>query len=92
MVYQVGDLILNDQTWGVKKGEKEINLTRREFRVLKMLMQNEGDIVERKTLEKECFVKKPKSNVVASTITYIRNKIPGIKIEPFIGVGWKIIK
>ena len=47
---QVGDLTLNPDTREVRRGEREIELTNREFELLEYLMRNERIVVSRRSL------------------------------------------
>jgi DNA-binding response OmpR family regulator len=49
-VLKVGDLILNPATQDVTRGDKDIVLSQKEFRLLEFLMQRAGRIVPRDVL------------------------------------------
>ena len=51
----VGDLLLNPDTREVKRGEREIELTNREFELLEYLMRNQRLVVSRERLLEEVW-------------------------------------
>src|SRR3989440_2440220 len=52
---RVGDLTLNADTHEVARGEREIDLTQREFELLEYLMRNERIVISRQRLLDEVW-------------------------------------
>jgi len=51
----VGDLTLDPRTWAVTKGGTSIETTRREFELLRLLMENAGTVLTREQLMEEVW-------------------------------------
>jgi len=73
----VGDLRLNADTREVKRGEREIELTNREFELLEHLMRNERLIVSRERLLEEVWGYDPMAmtNTIDVFISNLRRKL-----------------
>ncbi|MEY8434437.1 response regulator transcription factor [Streptococcus hyointestinalis] len=90
------DLALNKQNRSVKRGDKEIALTKREFDLLSILMQNMGQAMSRESLLENVwqYDLEAKTNVVDVYVRYLRGKIdiPGKDsfIQTVRGVGYII--
>lgn len=90
------DLVLNKQNRSVKRGDKEIALTKREFDLLSILMQNMGQAMSRESLLENVwqYDLEAKTNVVDVYVRYLRGKIdiPGKDsfIQTVRGVGYII--
>lgn len=87
-------LNLNDTT--LTYGDKKLELTRNDFRILQTLMQNKGKVVSRDTLmtrlwEIDCYVEE---NTLTVNINRLRKKLDSISLNDFIktkvGVGYII--
>ncbi|MGB9681970.1 MAG: heavy metal response regulator transcription factor [bacterium] len=95
-ILRVGDLTLNLLTREVKRGGKSIELTTREFELLKFLMYHPGQVLSRTQIAEHVWSYNFDyfSNIVDVYIRYLREKID----EPFEhklihtvrGVGYKI--
>ena len=74
---QVGDLVLDAASHQVWRGEISIDLTPREFGLLRELMRNAGHIVSRRHLLEEAWdsAYTDRSNTLDVYIRYLRNKI-----------------
>src|SRR5881394_1194064 len=74
---QVGDLSLNPDTREVRRGEREIELTNREFELLEYLMHNERLVVSRERLLDEVWGYDPMAatNTIDVFISNLRRKI-----------------
>ncbi len=74
---QVGDLQLNPDTREVRRGEREIELTNREFELLEFLMRNERLVVSRERLLDEVWGYDPTAatNTIDVFISNLRRKI-----------------
>lgn len=75
--YQVGDLEVHMDTREVRRGEKEIRLSGKEFALLRYMVQNEGIVLSRERLEEHLwnFDYAGGSNVIDVYIRYLRRKI-----------------
>jgi DNA-binding response OmpR family regulator len=74
---KVGDLTINREEHWVRRGERRIDLTAREFVLLDYLMNNEGKAVSRGTLLREVWniATDGTSNIVDVYMKYLRDKI-----------------
>jgi two-component system OmpR family response regulator len=76
-VYRVGDLVLDRLSHTVMRGEEEIILQPREFRLLEYLMKNAGQVVTRTMLLENVwdYHFDPQTNVIDVHISRLRSKI-----------------
>lgn len=76
-VLKAGDLEMNFDTWIVRRGEKEIHLTRKEFRLLEYMMRNEGRVLSRVEIAEKVWGTSfdTGTNFVDVYINYLRNKV-----------------
>jgi two-component system response regulator RegX3 len=51
----VGDVALDPRTWSVTQGGTELEITRREFELLRLLMENAGTVLTREQLMEEVW-------------------------------------
>jgi DNA-binding response OmpR family regulator len=74
---EVGDLQLNPDTREVRRGEREIELTNREFELLEFLMRNERLVVSRERLLDEVWGYDPTAatNTIDVFISNLRRKL-----------------
>ena len=74
---EVGDLTLNPDTREVRRGEREIELTNREFELLEFLMRNERLVVSRERLLDEVWGYDPMAatNTIDVFISNLRRKL-----------------
>jgi DNA-binding response OmpR family regulator len=74
---RVGDLLLNPDTREVRRGEREIELTNREFELLEYLMRNERLLVSRQRLLDEVWGYDPMAatNTVDVFVSNLRRKL-----------------
>src|SRR5680860_12870 len=74
---QIGNLTLNPATREVKRGEREIELTNREFELLEYLMHNERLVVSRERLLDEVWGYDPMAatNTIDVFISNLRRKL-----------------
>lgn len=77
MVFTVGDLILNKETYEVRRGSDRKELTKREFDLLTYLMQNEGIVLSREKILNQVwgYDFEGETNVVDVYIRFLRAKI-----------------
>src|SRR5262249_10566368 len=73
----VGDLRLNPDTREVRRGEREIDLTNREFELLEYLMRNERLVISRERLLEEVGGYDPTAltNTIDVFISNVRRKL-----------------
>lgn len=74
---KAADLILDPKKFEVKRGNKKIDLTPQEFRLLEYLMKNKGIVLTRETILNRIWQYSPdiESRVVDVYIGYLRKKI-----------------
>jgi DNA-binding response OmpR family regulator len=76
-VLVVGDLRLDPRSRVARRGERELDLTRREFELLQLLMRNPGEILDRARLHEEVwgYTFDPGTNVADVFVGYVRRKL-----------------
>ena len=74
---QVGDLLLNPDSREARRGEREIELTNREFELLEYLMRNERLVVSRQRLLDEVWGYDPMAatNTIDVFVSNLRRKL-----------------
>jgi len=93
---QVDDLVLDTKSCTVRRGKKEIYLTRKEFMLLKYLLRNAGTVLSRGMILEHVWDMDtdPFSNTIESHIASLRRKLdtPGKKklIHTVPARGYKI--
>lgn len=80
------DFILNLSNSTMQKGNKTIELTRNEYKILKYLVENRGKIVSREDImetlwESESFID---DNTLSVNITRLRNKLEELNLKELI--------
>lgn len=95
-VLRVGNLTLDTKKLSVRRGEREIDLTRKEFMLLQYLMQNEGSVVSRGMILEHVWDMSVDifSNTIESHVLSLRRKLgetgkDGL-IKTVSGRGYKI--
>lgn len=90
--YSYGEVKIGPSKHKVFFKDNEVNLTTTEFDLLSLLVQNGGDVVSRNKILDQVwgYDEDVSTNVVEVYIRYLRNKIPGIKIETVRGVGYRL--
>ncbi len=88
------DISINSATLLVKKGNKTLNLTLKEFSVLEYLLRNKGKVLNREQLIDHCwdFAYDSFSNIVDVYIKRLRKKLGdknGKYIQTIRGLGYK---
>ena len=73
----VGDLMLNPDTHEVRRGERPVDLTQREFELLEFLMRNERIVISRQQLLDEVWGYDPFSitNTIEVFVSNLRRKL-----------------
>jgi DNA-binding response OmpR family regulator len=76
-VLKVGDLELNPDTKEVKRAGKNIELTAKQFELLKLLMVNKGKYVSEETIRQNLWEmdEEINSNVINAHLSHLRKKI-----------------
>lgn len=74
---KIADLVLDCGTRVVKRGEKEIELSSKEFAILEYMMQNQGIVLSREKIEEHIwnYDYQGASNMVDVYIRYLRIKL-----------------
>ena len=92
----IGDLTLNLETHKATLNDSTIDLTKREFELLRFLMENNGEIVSRPQILKSVwgYDFEPGTKLVEVYIRYLRKKLdspdtPSI-IESLRGIGYRL--
>jgi len=95
-VLRIDDLTLDAKRHLVKRGKKEIYLTRKQFMLLQCLMKNQGRVVSRGMIMEHVWDMEGDlfSNTIETHITTLRRKIESPKkrklIQTVPGMGYKI--
>ncbi len=95
-IYQIDNLIFDAKTKTVKRGEKEIYFTRREFSLLEYLLRHKDMVVSRQQILENVwdYNADPFSNSIESHIASLRRKLNKNKnrnlIHTFSGRGYKL--
>jgi DNA-binding response OmpR family regulator len=73
----VGDLRLDPRSRVARRGERALDLTRREFELLQLLMRHPGEILDRARLHEEVwgYSFDPGTNVADVFVGYVRRKL-----------------
>ena len=93
-LFIVGDLTVDTGAHTVRRGEKNINLSTKEFALLEYMIRNKGVVLSRESIENNLwnYDYSGGSNVVDVYISYLRRKIdsgwPKKLIHTVWGVGW----
>ena len=91
-VLKVGNLELDVNSFEVKKGEKVIEVSRKEFALLEYLMRNAGKVVSKENII--AHVWDYESDILPNTVEvfigYLRDKIGENFIKTVRGFGYKI--
>jgi heavy metal response regulator len=76
-VLQVGDLVLDTVTHSARRGDKQIELTTKEYGLLEFLMLHPNQVLSRTVIAEHLwnYDYSPESNVVDVYIRYLRRKI-----------------
>jgi two-component system OmpR family response regulator len=93
---EVGDLHLDPATRAVRRGNREIHLTAKEFAVLETFMRRPGEVLSRLQLLEHAwdFAYENRSNVIDVYVRNLRRKIDGPfsrrSLETVRGVGYRL--
>jgi DNA-binding response OmpR family regulator len=94
----VGDVVLDPITREVRRGERELALTQREFALLEYFMRNAGKPLSRGAIVQQVWRQTPvdveETNIVDVYVAYLRKKLDGEGEEPMLrtvrGVGYRL--
>ncbi len=91
-VFKVDDLVLDTNTYQVKVGNKNIELSRKEFTLLEYLMKNSGKVVSKDQIISHVW--DYEANILPNTVEvfigYLRSKIGKEKIKTIRGFGYRV--
>lgn len=93
-VIEVEGVCIDSASHTVAVDQRAIELSRKEFMVLKSLMENKGRILSREQLESKLYEwgEEVQSNAVEVHIHHLRKKLPPNFIKTIRGVGYTIRK
>ena len=86
----VGGVVLDTGCYGVSVANEPIEISRREFMLLKALMENAGRVLTRESLESKLYSwgDEVVSNTIEVHIHHLRKKLPKGFIKTLRGVGY----
>ena len=89
---QIGPVSLDNKTMQLKVDDALVELPRREFMLLKILMENVGRVQTRDSLESKLYSwgEEVASNAVEVHVHHLRKKLPEGFIKTIRGVGYQI--
>lgn len=87
-----GDIVLDPAGLAARKGDRSISLSRREFSILRTLMENPGMIHSKQALEQRLYgwQEDVESNTVEVHVHKLRAKLGASAIETVRGVGYRM--
>lgn len=90
----IGDVVLNPAAQTVTRNNEIVDFSRREYMVLKSLMENAGKVLTRDTLESKLYSwgEEVSSNTVEVHVHHLRKKLGSDFIKTVRGVGYTIRK
>lgn len=88
----IGSVVMDTKSQSVRVDGQEIDLSRREFMLLKVLMENAGRVQTRDSLESKLYSwgEEIASNAIEVHIHHLRKKLPDQFIKTVRGVGYTI--
>jgi len=91
-ILNIQNLEVNITNKIIKKGDKEIKLSAKEWELLLFLLKNKNTLVSTSMIENQLWadVNYMNSNVISVTIYHLRKKIGKDIIQSFRGLGYKI--
>jgi two-component system OmpR family response regulator len=77
---RAGDLVLDEARWTVFRGDRQVDLSPTEFRLLAYLMRNQGQVLTRAQLLKDVWGwnQGAQSQVVETYVSYLRRKLDAL--------------
>jgi DNA-binding response OmpR family regulator len=89
---QIGGVALDNKTLQLQVDGQQVALSRREFMLLKILMENAGRVQTRDSLESKLYSwgEEVASNAIEVHVHHLRKKLPEGFIKTIRGVGYQI--
>lgn len=89
---QLGEIILNLTTRQVKVGDRDVELSAREFTLAEIFLRHPGQVLTRQQLLDHVwgYDYDPGSNIVDVYVGYLRKKFGNDRIETVRGVGYRL--
>lgn len=93
-ILQIGNVIFNCFTHCIRQGEREIQLTAREFQLLDLLMRNPRRVVSRDDILTQVWGNAIASNNLDAYVRLLRKKLKGfnnaVTIQTVRGIGYRL--
>jgi len=91
-ILRYGDLALDPSTRRVLVGDRQVDVSGREFALLDTMLRHAGQVLTREQLLSQVwgYDFEPGSNVVDVYIRYLRQKVGADRIETIRGVGYRL--
>jgi two-component system OmpR family response regulator len=91
-VLETGELRLDPATMQAWRGDRRIDLSRKEFALLEAFMRRPGEVMSRLDLLEHAWDigYENRSNVVDVYVRYLRRKVGGDAIETVRGAGYRL--
>ena len=91
-ILTAGDLSLNLATRELTKGDQPIDLSRREYALLRAFMENRGKVLTRESLEGKLYAwgEEVASNALEVHIHHLRRKLGSDVIKTLRGIGYSL--
>ncbi len=93
-ILQIGNVIFNCFTHCIRQGEREIQLTAREFQLLEQLMRSPGRVVARDDILAQVWGNAISSNNLDAYVRLLRKKLRGlnnaVSILTVRGIGYRL--
>jgi DNA-binding response OmpR family regulator len=88
----ISNVVLHINTHQVEVGGKDLDLPRREYMLLKCLMENQGRVVTRDQLESRLYHwgDEISSNALEVHVHHLRKKLPDAFIKTIRGLGYTV--
>jgi len=94
LLLQVGDVLLDLRSRKVTVGDRNVELSAREFILAETFLRHPGQVLSREQLLSRVwgYDYDPNSNIVDVYVGYLRKKLGSDKIETVRGMGYRLIK
>lgn len=91
-IYNYGELTIEETLRKVSSGEKTVTLTRTEFAILKLLVQNSGQVIAKSVLLDRISLDTPDctENSLKTHISHLRGKLREISGKEYVESVWGI--
>ncbi|HBZ63455.1 MAG TPA: DNA-binding response regulator [Lachnospiraceae bacterium] len=91
-IYNYGELTIDETLRKVSSGEKTVTLTRTEFAILKLLVQNSGQVIAKSVLLDRISLDTPDctENSLKTHISHLRGKLREISGKEYVESVWGI--